>query len=83
MIENKKHGFCNIVMWVDKRHEELQKESVRVFPISAIKEVEYDYILIAVEQLEFANQIRKELIQYGIPKNFIMWNGINSIELVE
>lgn len=69
-IQNSIKNYCTIVAWVDKRAEKYG------FPISGketMHSLEYDNILIAVEQKEIADSIRCELLKDGIDDRKIHW----------
>lgn len=70
--QNDKYGFCNIVLWVDKNYNHLLIDDKIMSP-TEINKTEYDYVLIAVENMALALEIKEELIQIGIPTNKIVW----------
>lgn len=60
-------NIYQIVKWVDKN------KYISVDAIESIMEVEFDYVLIAVKQKSVADEIEKELCDYGIEKRKIVW----------
>lgn len=64
-----------IVAWVDKEHE--GKEEQCLYPVASpyiLKELEYDYLIIAVQRKAVAKQIKKELVDcFQIETNKILW----------
>ena len=70
-------------MWVDRKYKELQIQGLKVSSLSEVANVKYEYLLIAVEHLAFAREIREELISCGIPKECILWNGIKITEFLD
>ena len=40
----------------------------------AIKECEYDYVIIAVREEELSNEIKKELQEKGVVEEKILWS---------
>lgn len=72
MKQNQKFHFCNIVLWVDKNYANLDK-NMGVRNPDDIKNVTFDYIIIAVQTVGMAREIKDELISNGIPKDKIIW----------
>lgn len=66
-----KYVNCKIVGWVDKNPVELPYRKVN--EITAIKDMQFDYIVIAVKRESIANEIRHELTQMGIATERILW----------
>lgn len=66
-------GDIKVVGWVDKNAEAYQKKSYPVMPLSEIDKLKYDYIIIAVNRSAIMEQIKKELIEGGIPEEKIVW----------
>ncbi|MCQ2498089.1 MAG: glycosyltransferase [Lachnospiraceae bacterium] len=62
-----------VVGWVDRNYEKI---GFPVQSISQLKELEYDYILIAVANKKVADEIRKNLIDQGIDCNKIYYKDI-------
>lgn len=60
--------FCEIVSWIDKRHENCQGTDRKVESVDSIKNMEFDYVVIAVLKAKVADAIRSELLQMGIEK---------------
>lgn len=60
------------VIWVDKNYINLQKELPVVSP-ETIREIEYDYIVIAVLWESKVNDIKKDLLKLGVPEEKILW----------
>ena len=42
--------------------------------VDSLKEVEFDYILIAVKREKMAEEIKKQLFEYGIKEEKIVWD---------
>jgi len=60
-------NIYQVVKWVDKNNY------IGADSVESIKEVEFDYVLIAVKQKIMADEIKKELCNYGIEKEKIIW----------
>lgn len=71
--------FVDMVAWVDKNYEHLQKRGVNVTPPAAILEKEYDMVLIAVSELEAAREIKNQLLDMGIQDSKICWKETERI----
>lgn len=68
--QNLKFKFCEIVAWVDKSYLEIG------FPVSSpdsIKKIDCDKIIIAIENKNTADIIKKSLMQMGIDEEKIFW----------
>ena len=64
----------NLVLWVDKNWERYQDRFAYVASPDCIAQTEYDYIILAVS-MKYADEVRKELILKGIPKDKILWEN--------
>ncbi len=64
-------GYCNIIKWVDSQWKSAGIKDV-VSPDS-IKDVEFDYVLIAVMSRKYAEEIKLFLGHAGIPDQKIVW----------
>jgi len=64
------NNFCNVVLWVDKAHD---NESI--FPPDKLRDMtqdSYDYIVLATISKTFAEEMSYSLINMGIPKERII-----------
>lgn len=66
-------GYCNVLLWVDRDYKMMQKEGFPVYSPEKIREVPYDYILIAINSEMTAESIKKYLIKIGVPEYRIIW----------
>ena len=62
-----------LVGWTDKNVQDYQKKGYPVMWLSEITELRYDYMVIAVKELTVMEQIKRELIEAGIPEEKIVW----------
>ena len=63
-----------LVLWVDKKYQELQDENIR--SVEEIKEVSFDFIVVAVRSEAMAKDIVDGLVQnLGIEKKKICWKA--------
>lgn len=68
-------GSANIELcgWVDKDFGKYQEKESPVKQVDYIKEIEYDYILVAVWRKTVFDDIREELMDMGIKEDTIIW----------
>lgn len=69
---------CKIVNWVDQNHEKYQYDYRKVNGMDTL-DCEFDYIIIAVLEKEVADNIKQNLLQYGISEKKILWEKPRSI----
>jgi FlaA1/EpsC-like NDP-sugar epimerase len=62
-----------IVGWVDKNYKEIHCDYRNICAPDIIQSLDYDYILIAVENEDIAKQIKENLIESHVEKDDIMW----------
>lgn len=62
-------NICQVVKWVDKNNY------IGVDAVESIMEIEFDYVLIAVKGERVADEIKKELCDYGIEERKIIWKA--------
>ena len=67
------NGNTEIVAWVDKNYKELEIiNNVKILPIRTIYDVEFDYVIIAIEDNKTHETIKKMLMENGIERNRII-----------
>lgn len=71
----KKIDFCKLVLWVDKNYQDFNGENVS--SIEGIKFVSFDLIIIAVENIEISNGIKRNLVDMGVKPKQIISNVIS------
>ena len=65
----KENRFCEIVLWVDQSYENISCEKYKVVSPKDILDVVYDYIVIAMVNYEFIEDVANELVKkYQVPK---------------
>lgn len=62
-----------IAAWVDQNWEKYRTQGFPVQPISALNELEYDGILVAVSSSDLANEIKQNLRMHGISETKIFY----------
>ena len=66
--------YATIVGWADKKSKEINAyNNVKVIEPQAIKEKEFDIILIAVLNEEAVSDIKTYLVELGVPEKKIVW----------
>ena len=60
---------CEIVLWVDQRYAEYRKDGLEVYAPKDIQNIEYDMILVSVEDRYLAEKIVCNLTEMGIDKS--------------
>ena len=68
-----KYQECNVVEWVDANWEKINLEYAEVNGRDNIKKVQYDIVLIAVNEGKVADEIAQNLQSIGVELNKIVW----------
>ncbi len=68
---------ANVVLWVDSKCKESVDTNKLVSYPEAIKDTNYDYVLIAVRDEGQAKEIETYVKTLGVPKAKIIWSGAN------
>ena len=74
-LQGKEDNYVSIIGIVDARANEMYDEEINVLPIYEGLQLEYDKILITVENKIVASEIRENLIQMGVRSEVIKWDG--------
>ena len=69
-----KNKYIEIVKWVDKNYEELQKKGLPVQAVS-FDACDYEYVLLAVANENVAKTIIESLLSMSVPKEKIIWQS--------
>ena len=64
---------CDLVAWADKNHVMLKETGIQVDAPENINDLEYDYLIVAVESEPLSKQITEELVAKGIERDRIIW----------
>lgn len=71
-----------IVGWVEKKYLYYQEQGLKVSAVKAIKDLNYDYILLAFKQKTLAESVKESLIrEYHVKSEKILW--IEPISLID
>lgn len=79
--QNQKYQFAEIVLWADQNYERPEMQMKRIVSPEQLCSAEYEYVLIAVKNVETAEEIRENLIKIGIAEEKIIWNLTKVIEI--
>ena len=74
-LQLKNRKDIQLVGWADKDAENYQEKGYPIMHLSEVAKLKCDYVIIAVKQLAMMEEIKRELIEAGIPKNKIMWKA--------
>lgn len=66
-------GNAEVILWVDKQHENYRKKGMPVESVSAIGNCRYDAVLIAILDSVLAEKIRAELMERGVAAEKIIY----------
>ena len=62
-----------VVQWVDKNHEEITNDKMKIAGLKELGQAAYDSVLIAVVDRLAAEEIRVDLMKHGVPAHKIVW----------
>lgn len=65
--------YCSVVKWMDQNFEKKKVPYMEISNPEEIKNVEYDYVLLAVWDEDIAKEIKGDLIKRKISKEKILW----------
>lgn len=71
----RRHNMCEVDLWVDKKWEYRRREGWDVSPVEMLLKGTYDYVVIAAEQQDTADRIRRDLISMGIAEDKLFWKA--------
>lgn len=72
-------GESTLVAWVDKNFCECRARGLDVCSVDLVRELHFDYVIIAFYNKDSAMMVKKSLIQYGVPEDIILWNKTKKI----
>lgn len=81
--QNNIYGIFDIVGVVDKYATGDLGLTGTIGKIDALKDMDFDNVLIAIKNEEVAISIKQELIKMGIKERLIVWTPINTISIIE
>ncbi len=65
--------YCTIVAWIDKGYQREELKQMGVVGIDALYAQQYDYVVLAVSNVEVAAEITNQLISYGVSREKIIF----------
>lgn len=71
-----KYSDIKIIDWIDKNNDRYNYPYFTVHNASILPKLEYDIILIAVLREGVATSIKNDIIQFGCPKEKIVWKKV-------
>lgn len=69
-----KSSYCKNIIWIDKNYKKYQLLGLPVEGQEMIT-ADVEYCVIAIADKNVANQIKKELLDLGIPKEIMVWES--------
>ena len=65
---------CIIVAWVDSKYDLAELRALGIESVDVITERKFDYLVIAIENSDIANQVRDMLVKMGVEVSKIIQN---------
>ena len=65
----KANKISDIVLWIDK----VAQKNKKIFPMVNIKDVEYDYVVVAVIEEMMYKSMYNDLIKLNVERKKILW----------
>lgn len=75
--QNECYRFCRIIMWADKNFVDMRRQGKNISDPELIDHTEFDYLLIAIKNIELAQEVRDNFIKNGISAEKIIWSEVN------
>lgn len=83
LMQLSEYEQIQIVNWVDKNAVHYKYSFRQVNSVDSIKDISFDYIVIAVQNEIVATQIENELIsKFDIKKEMILWNNLSAFSVL-
>lgn len=70
----KRTKYCNIVAWIDSKYDSAELRALGIESVDVITERKFDYLVIAIENSDIANQVRDMLVKMGVEVSKIIQN---------
>lgn len=68
-------NYCHVIGVVDKNYKNIKMDGVDLMGIDAVKNLDYDYIVIAMMDNRYNEEIIEELVSCGVEKDKIIFTG--------
>ena len=69
-----KNESCEVVAWIDKNAERIASSGIPVEGLTALKDRDYDAVVIAIKDSEVVKQVKATLLQAGVAESKIVWS---------
>ena len=73
-------GHCKVVGWLDDDYWEYRRCCMNVDPIEHIREMEFDYVLIASVDTDFSGRMIRRLAEFGVSRRRILTVSVPASE---
>ena len=73
-------GHCRVVGWLDDDYWEYRRCCLDVDPVEQIREMDFDYVLVASVSEDFAEQTIRRLAGYGVNRRRILTVSVPKLE---
>ena len=80
VIRFRETGHCRVVGWVDDDYWEYRRCCLDVDPVEQIKDMDFDYVLVASVSEDFAEQTIRRLAGYGVNRRRILTVSVPKLE---
>lgn len=70
----KENSDYELVGWVDRQYEKYAGHKAGIGPVESIRELDYDYVVIAIEEEKTALEIIDSLKELGVSEDKIVWS---------
>lgn len=68
-----KTNYCQLVLWVDKEYNKKKNDIFQISPYDEIVNKKFDYVVVAVSSIKFAEDIKRTLVQYGVAEEKMIY----------
>lgn len=66
-------GYCTILLWADRNHQKLKGDNPLISAPEEIRNIPFDAVVIAIEDMKIAEAIKKDLLLLNVPEYKIIW----------
>lgn len=73
--------YAMVVGFIDKNHKKYDRFIVPVYSPENIKELQFDYVILAFKRGDYINELTDRLVKKGIKKEKIIYQGIRNVNL--
>ena len=69
-------GYCECIGFLDRAYDKCPPAVVPIFPPEAVRNISFDYVVIAMKTVVYVESIRRTLEQYGVPWEKVVYVGV-------